>query len=165
MRSIFIIDLQQGKVLELVHGDNADLFVIGAFQLPVLLMINFDRNLRLSFDHVEVRDEIAILIKDEARTETTRRSDLHDCFAQLIDQFTHRAFRERSSGRLKNIRRNFAGRHGRWRRRIVFARGGLILGNLQNLIARDNQHGKAEVNDQLILLFGQNFAGDGGFVS
>src|SRR5438874_2006381 len=34
MRSIFIIDLQQGKVLELVHGDNADLFVIGAFQLP-----------------------------------------------------------------------------------------------------------------------------------
>ena len=85
LRGILVLDFQQGEVGEFVDGDDFDLFIALAFELAAILLIDLDRNLRLVFDDMEIRDQVSVFVDDEARTQSARRPHLDDGGAQLAD--------------------------------------------------------------------------------
>ena len=89
LRRVFVLDLQQREIGELVHGHDANLLVGASFELAVFLVINFDGNLRLAFDDVEVGDEKAVFVEEEPRTKPAGRADLNHGLAELIDEIAH----------------------------------------------------------------------------
>ena len=86
---VLVIDLEQGEILKFVHGHDAHLFVADAVQHAVLLMIDLDGNLSLTFDDVEIGHEKAVLVDDEAGAEPAGSADLDHRFADLIDKVPH----------------------------------------------------------------------------
>ena len=101
-RRVLVVNLQQRDVLEFIDGDDLDVLVTLAFQLAVLLVINFHGNLGLALDDVKIGDEKTVFVDDEAGAEAARRAHLDDRFAQLIDQFTDILERRRRGGDLVN---------------------------------------------------------------
>ena len=58
-------EAMKAKVGELVHRDDLDVLVGAAIEPALLLVVDFDRDLRLAFDHVKVGDHVAAIVPDE----------------------------------------------------------------------------------------------------
>ena len=99
MGGVLVLDVQEGEVAELIEGDDADFLVGLALQLAVLLIKDFDRDLRFAFDDVEIGDEEAVAIDEEARTQGPRGAHLDDGRAEGLDQFAHALIRRRRGAR------------------------------------------------------------------
>ena len=153
-RRAFVLDVQQREVVKFVDGDNFYLLVSLAVELAVFLVINFHGNFRLAFDDVEIGDEIAVVIQKKAGAEAAGCAHLHHGFANLFHQ---RADVARGGGfgggGVKLSRHRCRGGDGR--RRAGFADAG-------DDAARNHQHGVAQIHDEGIGFFGENFAGNGG---
>src|SRR5439155_24635806 len=147
----------KGEVGEFVDGDDADLFVTLAFQLVVPLLINLDRDLRLVFDDVKISNQIAVLVDDEARTQSAGSAHLNHRGAELADQRALPPFRQRDAGGLEKPLRLRLGRgDGRGRSGCLFVRSlsALAFDDFFDLISRDDQYGVTEVHDDLIVFAG-----------
>src|SRR5262249_36413012 len=83
---VFILDMQQGEVMEFIDGDDADLLESLAVKLAVDLAVNFHGNLSFAFDDVKIGDEVAVGVNKESRAQAFRGADLHDSLAELFDK-------------------------------------------------------------------------------
>ena len=125
----------------------------------LMLMINLHGDFRLALDDVKVRHEITVGVDEKAGAESLRRADLDDRLADLFDQILHVA------------RRNGPGVGGIKLRRVdadeQVGSGGHRRhdlgdpGDFRDDAARHDQHGVADVHDDGIGLFGEDFSGDG----
>ena len=150
------------RSVKFIDGDDLDLLVSLAVKLAVALVINFHGNFRLALDDVKIRDEIAVGVDEKSGAKPLRRADLHDGLAYLLDEVGHVA-RGRGHG-VDGVNcgamalKQRSGGGGLRRRRLV------RLGNFGDGVARDDQHGVADIHDDGVGFLGEDFAGDGGLV-
>ena len=149
--------MQQGEVLKFVDGNDLHLLVGLAVELTVLLLVNFHGNFRLSLDDVKISHQIAVLIEEKAGAKSARRAHLHHCLADLLDERTNLARR----GRLGGGRIKLSGGSGR-------GNGGCFLRagfrDASNDRTRDHQHRVAQIHDDRVRFFRENFPRNGGGV-
>ncbi len=143
---VLVLDMEQGEVVEFVDGNNLDLLVGLAVELTVFLLINFDGNLGFTFDDVEVGDEIAVFIQEEAGAEAFGGLDLDDGFADLLDEGADIAGGGGLGG--AGVKLTERGRHDGGG-----GGGGTGLDDAGDGAARDDEDGVAEVNDVGVGLF------------
>ena len=153
LRRVLVLDVQQRQVMEFVDRDDLHLLVRLAFQLAVPLVIDFHRDLRLALDHMEIRDEITVLVQEKSGAQPHRRLHLHHGFADHLHQRAHIAHRRRvRAGRVKIVRTRRSGCRDRIR--------GARLADAHDEIARHHQHGEAHVQHQGVRVLRQNLPGE-----
>src|SRR5436190_20329340 len=140
-------------------------------------MIHFNRYLSFTFDDMKVRNQITLLIQNEARSQPARRPNLHHRFAELIHLIADRALSGARPRPLKEL--SFAFRRRGWQGLARFAALGwgfarpairgrasvlashLIGNNLCDLAFGNRQDRVANIYNKQVLLLGYDLEADG----
>jgi len=173
--NVFVFDFQEREIFELIHRDDADLFVSLTLENTIWsLVIDFDRDLSFAFDDVEVRHKIAVFVDNETGTEPAGRADLNNRFTELGNEFANglgwKSFIwsgvKAGSGFGDSPGFNGGFRFGN--RGFGFgaymSRRLRILGNFSNLVARYEENCVADINSDLVAFLGEDGADDGSFI-